>query len=128
MVGASPSEADTIPGRQCMASCFFILKQFDDVMVYLKSIRPYYLNDDNFNWNFGIASAETNSFKDAEEGFLAITNEAFKEDYVYISWLSKCYIMNKKPHLAWEIYINMETSNESLALLNLIANDSYKMG
>ena len=36
--------------------------------------------------------------------------------------------MNKKPHLAWEIYINMETSNESLALLNLIANDSYKMG
>jgi intraflagellar transport protein 56 len=36
--------------------------------------------------------------------------------------------MNKKPHLAWEIYINMETSNESLALLNLIANDAYKMG
>jgi len=36
--------------------------------------------------------------------------------------------MNKKPHLAWEIYINMETSNESLALLNLIANDCYKMG
>lgn len=30
MVGASPSESDTIPGRQCMASCFFILKQFDD--------------------------------------------------------------------------------------------------
>ena len=39
MVGASPSECDTIPGRQCMASCFFILKQFDDVLVYLKSIR-----------------------------------------------------------------------------------------
>lgn len=36
--------------------------------------------------------------------------------------------MNKKPHLAWEIYINMETSNESLSLLNLIANDCYKMG
>ena len=37
-------------------------------------------------------------------------------------------MMNKKPHLAWEIYINMETSNESLSLLNLIANDCYKMG
>jgi intraflagellar transport protein 56 len=57
MVGASPSECDTIPGRQCMASCFFILKQFDDVLVYLKSIRPYFLNDDDFNWNYGIASA-----------------------------------------------------------------------
>jgi intraflagellar transport protein 56 len=72
MVGASPSESDTIPGRQCMASCFFILKQFDDVMVYLKSIRPYFINDDDFNWNFGIASANSNSFKDAEEALLQI--------------------------------------------------------
>lgn len=27
LVGASASECDTIPGRQCMASCFFLLKQ-----------------------------------------------------------------------------------------------------
>ena len=70
MVGASPSECDTIPGRQCMASCFFILKQFDDVLVYLKSIRPYFINDDDFNWNFGIACAAAGEYKDAEEGFL----------------------------------------------------------
>lgn len=70
MVGASPSECDTIPGRQCMASCFFILKQFDDVLVYLKSVRPYFLNDDDFNWNFGIASAAAGDFKDAEEALL----------------------------------------------------------
>ena len=36
--------------------------------------------------------------------------------------------MNTKPQLAWEIYINMETSHESLNLLSLIANDCYKMG
>ena len=78
MVGASPSECDTIPGRQCMASCFFILKQFDDVMVYFKSIRPYFINDDDFNWNFGIASANCGSFKDAEEAFLQIQKEAYK--------------------------------------------------
>jgi len=30
---------DTIPGRQCMASCFFLLKQFEDVLIYLNSIR-----------------------------------------------------------------------------------------
>lgn len=39
LVGASASECDTIPGRQCMASCFFLLKQFDDVIIYLKSIK-----------------------------------------------------------------------------------------
>ena len=128
MVGASPSECDTIPGRQCMASCFFILKQFDDVLVYLKSIRPYFINDEDFNWNYGVACASAGEFKEAEEGFLQITNEKYKTDYVYLSWLCRCYIMNKKAHLAWEIYINMETSNESLSLLNLIANDCYKMG
>ena len=72
MVGASPSEADTIPGRQCMAQCFFILKQFDDVLVYLKSIRPYFINDDDFNWNFGLASASAKEFKEAEEALLQI--------------------------------------------------------
>ena len=31
--------ADTIPGRQCMASCFVVLKQVPDAMVYLNSIK-----------------------------------------------------------------------------------------
>ena len=35
LVGASASECDTIPGRQSMASCFFLLKQFEDVLVFL---------------------------------------------------------------------------------------------
>lgn len=30
---------DTIPGRQCMASCFFLLRQFEDVLIYLNSVK-----------------------------------------------------------------------------------------
>lgn len=41
VVGSSPTECDTIPGRQAMASCFFLLKQYEDVLVFLHvSLRP----------------------------------------------------------------------------------------
>jgi len=53
-----------------MASCFFILKQFDDVLVYLKSIKSYFLNDEDFNWNFGIALAAAGEFWEGEEALL----------------------------------------------------------
>jgi intraflagellar transport protein 56 len=36
LVGSSSSECDTIPGRQAMASCFFLLKQFEDVLIFLE--------------------------------------------------------------------------------------------
>ena len=36
-------------------------------------------------------------------------------------------IMNRKARLAWELYLKMETSAESFSLLQLIANDCYKV-
>ncbi|XP_063961217.1 intraflagellar transport protein 56-like [Lytechinus pictus] len=128
LVGGSASECDTIPGRQCMASCFFILKQFDDVLIYLNSIKSYFYNDDNFNFNYAQAKAMAGNYKEAEEIFMLIQNDRHKQDYVYLSWLAKCYIMNRKARLAWELYLKMETSGDSFSLLQLIANDCYKMG
>ena len=58
LVGGSASECDTIPGRQCMAACFFLLKQFDDVLLYLNSIKSYYYNEDTFNYNYGQAKGQ----------------------------------------------------------------------
>lgn len=63
LVGASATECDTIPGRQCMASCFFLLKQFDDVLVYLNSIKSYFQTDDDFHWNNALACASTGDYK-----------------------------------------------------------------
>jgi intraflagellar transport protein 56 len=128
LVGASASECDTIPGRQCMASCFFLLQQFEDVLVYLKSVKAYFPNEDDFNWNYGIASAAAGDYKEAEEALSLIQNERYKMDYIYLSWLCRCYIMNGKPSMAWSIYFNLENSNESFNLLQLIANDCYRMG
>ncbi|KAJ8897265.1 hypothetical protein PR048_002611 [Dryococelus australis] len=128
LVGSSSSECDTIPGRQCMASCFFLLRQFEDVLIYLSSIKSFYFNDDSFNFNYAQAQAAKGNFRDAEEAFLLIQSDKLKNDYTYISHLARCYIMNKKPQLAWELYVKMETSSEAFSLLQLVANDCYKMG
>uniref|UniRef100_A0A669EZC7 Intraflagellar transport protein 56 n=1 Tax=Oreochromis niloticus TaxID=8128 RepID=A0A669EZC7_ORENI len=128
LVGGSASECDTIPGRQCMASCFFLLKQFEDVLIYLNSVKGYFYNDDTFNFNYAQAKAAIGNYREAEEVFLLIQSEKIKNDYVYLSWLARCYIMNQKGQLAWELYLKMGTSSDSFLLLQLIANDCYKMG
>jgi len=128
LVGASASECDTIPGRQCMASCFFLLKQFEDVNIYLNSVKAYMYNDDDFNWNYGIALAAVGNYKAAEEVLLLVQKEAYRQEYHYISWLVRCYIHNNNARAAWELYLKMETSNDSMNLVQLIANDCYSMG
>lgn len=58
-----------------MASRFFLLKQFDEVDVYLKSIRAYMTNDDTFHWNNGISMAASEKWKEAEESLLLIQSD-----------------------------------------------------
>jgi intraflagellar transport protein 56 len=67
LIGSSQSDCDTIPGRQCMASCLFIIKRFQEVNTYLNSIKPFCQNDDDFNWNFGLSLAAERNYKQAEE-------------------------------------------------------------
>ena len=119
LVGASASHCDTIPGRQCMAMCFFLLKQFDDVLIYMKSIKAYLFNDDEFNCNMGLAKCCTGHYKDAEEHLSIVQNAKYKMEYTYIMALARAYIYNGKPRMAWELYLKMETSHESFNLLQV---------
>lgn len=132
-VGMSPNECDTIPGRLCMASAFFLMKKFEDVNVYLNSVKNYMNNDDTFNWNYGISLAMTGQYKEAEEHLLLIEERAFLLDFCYMSWMCRCYIRNGKPEKAWELYSqtsnDSRTSEEELQLLqHLIANECYQTG
>ena len=130
LLGASASECDTIPGRQCMASCFFILRQFDDVLVYLSSIEAYFPNDLSFLYNYAIARAAAGKHKEAEPALRALqaSHEEFSRDYIFQMWLARCLVMNGKAREAWEVYLKMEGTQESFAMLQLLANDCYRAG
>lgn len=128
MVGASTSECDTIPGRQCMASCFILLRQFSEALIYLNSIKPYSHNDEIFQYNYGIALCATEEFEDAQTALLGVDSALLRNEYCWLSHLARCYIMNGKPREAWRLYLTMETKADSMAMLVLLANDFYKVG
>jgi hypothetical protein len=50
--------------------------------------------DPIFNYNFGIAQAACEQFKEAEEALLLVTDERIRGEYCYLSWLARCFIMN----------------------------------
>ena len=84
---------DVCAGRQCMASCFFLLKQFEDVLVYLKSIKTYLATDDVFNWNYGIACASNGEWAEAEEAFGAVQGEGYRQEGSFLNWSARTFIM-----------------------------------
>ncbi len=43
-----------------------------------QSIKTYFLNDDDFNWNLGVAKAATGKYKEAEETLLQLQNEKYR--------------------------------------------------
>ena len=128
LIGTSASECDTVIGRQCLASCMYLQKQFEDVVLYLGTIKDFMAADDDFNYNFGVANAVIGKFKDAEFHLTKVQNERCLSEYLYIAWLAKAYIVNRKVDLAWNLYLEMDTSNETLTLLKLIGNECYIYG
>ena len=42
--------------------------------------------------------------------------------------MARSLVMNGKARHAWELYLRMETTDESFQLLQLVANDCYKTG
>ncbi|CAJ0932071.1 unnamed protein product, partial [Mesorhabditis belari] len=127
MVGESPADCDTIPGRQSMASSFFLQKQWDEVIIYLNSIKQYFLTDDTFYFNFGQAQLMAGNYVEAEATLLQVQGDD-KRKNIYVQALAICYVRNRKPQLAWDLYKRTKSTAEAFALLKTIANGCYKIG
>ncbi|CAJ0585457.1 unnamed protein product, partial [Mesorhabditis spiculigera] len=126
MVGESPADCDTIPGRQAMAACFFLQKQWDEVIVYLNSIKQYFLSDDAFFLNYAQALLMMGNYVEAESMLNQVQGEE-KRQPLFSQLLTACLVKNKKPQLAWDL-LKRTKAPEQQALLKIIANGCYKMG
>ncbi|KAI1720726.1 tetratricopeptide repeat domain-containing protein [Ditylenchus destructor] len=127
-VGESTSECDTIAGRQCMASAYFIRRQFEEVLVYLNSIKSFFLQDDVFNFNYGQAHLISENYEEAEKSLLAVSSHTIVSSLSYCMNLCRAYIANGKSKQAWNLYQKERHLPDSVNLLKLIANDLYRAG
>lgn len=73
-----------------MASYFFLIRQFEEVVLYLSSIKSYFYNDDNFNFNYGQAKMMAHNYREAEEALLLVESEKNKSDFVFICCMTRC--------------------------------------
>ena len=106
-----------------MGSALFILGNFAEANVYFDSIKEHMTGDDAFNWNFGISLAQADMYRDDERWLLSVQNGTWREDFVYVYWLSKCYIWNDNAGEAWKLYLSTNNSDESFHLLEFIRTD-----
>jgi intraflagellar transport protein 56 len=59
---------------------------------------------------------------------LLVKNPQFTKEIFYTSWLCRCYIKNKKPDPAWNLYVEATQTEDAKTLLQVIATECYTAG
>lgn len=103
------------------------MSQFEDVLVYLNSVKEYLQDEPVFQYNLSLARAAAGQYEEAIAGFQKLHSQK-DADPILAMWLARCYICTDKARAAWDLYLRMEGSGEAFALLQLIANECYHHG
>ena len=119
---------DTVPGRQCLATAKFINGEYQEALRVLNTIEEHLEGVDEFYFNKAMSLASLQRWAEAERYFLLVKNTYYTSEIFYQSWLCRCYIMNKKPESAWNIYNESTKSEDAKVLLQIISNDCYVNG
>jgi intraflagellar transport protein 56 len=127
-IGAAEGTKDTVPGRECLASTRFIVGEYDEALRVLQTIEELVSEVDEFNYDKGMTLASLSKWAEAERHLLMVKNPAYTKEKFYLTWLCRCYIKNKKPSAAWNLYIDAASMEDSKTLLHIIASDCYSSG
>lgn len=126
-IGTMDVVKDTVPGRQCLATTKFIQNEYQDALRIFDTIEQY--DDSNeFKYNKAMTLASMQRWSEAEKYFLQVKNEYYTKEIFYVSWLCRCYIKNKKPESAWNLYSEVTQAEDAKTLLQIIANDCFLEG
>jgi hypothetical protein len=95
-----------------MASAHFLWKQFDEVFVYLNSIKSFFVNDDLFNFNYGQTLVQLENFTEAEQVLESITNAEFTDELPYqLSLARACKIIKSE---TFHIFKTSKTTRQKM--------------
>lgn len=136
LVGASSSECDTIPGRQCMASYYYLDKQYDSVLIYLSSIKQYTQHTVEYQWNYALTVAQCTPPNWIECNLALIELQSCVDstriinELCYLQWLCKSYIYTGQSDHAWNVYDTLQSNDPHIqhSLLLLLGNECYATG
>ena len=127
-VGEMEAYKDTVFGRQALATSKFIVGAYDDVLRIFKTIESELAENDEFNYNKAMTLAALSRWAEAERHFLLVKNPAYTREIFYNSWLCRCYIKNRKPEAAWNLYSEATSTEDAKTLLEIISNDCFRSG
>lgn len=129
LVGSSASECDTIPGRLCMMNCFFILKGYDDALIYANSVAAHVNGTDDFQYNYGLLYCNVEQWNDGFEKLASVSSIEITQSMEYCKWFVRSSIKSGNFEKGWKciegtLFVeNIDTEN----LLLQFADDCYEV-
>ena len=94
----------------------------------MNSIRSYFVNDDTFNFNYAQAKTATGHYKEAAEILNEIHDGQIRSELTWALCLARSLIHSDQSEAAWQLFVSKDTHPDAFQLLQLIANDCYKIG
>jgi intraflagellar transport protein 56 len=127
-IGSMEVIKDTVQGRECLASTKFIVGEYEETLRILDTIAQFASEVDEYNYDRGMTLASLSRWQEAERVLLMVKNPAYTKEIFYTSWLCRCFIKNKKPDAAWNLYLDATSTEDSKTLLKIVASDCFQVG